>query len=415
MSDPKLSRRSFLRIAAVSGFGSVLAACGATETAAPGATSVPAGAATAAPVATGASAALPAAPAPGPIDLQAIGGMEKLVELAKQEGQLTTIALPRDWLNYGAIIDSFKEKYGITVNELDPNAGSADEINAIRANAGNTGPQAPDVIDVGFTFGPSSKAENLLQPYKVATWGTIPDDVKDADGYWYGDYYGVLSFVVNTDVVQNVPQDWADLLKGDYNGQIALTGDPRTSNQAILSVYAAALANGGSLDNAQPGLDFFAKMNQAGNLVPLIATNATLASGETPIEIAWDYLALGARDSLNGNPPVEVVIPPSAVLGGVYVQAISAYAPHPYAARLWMEHLYSDEVQLIWLAAYGTPVRVNDLAANNKIPAEVAAKRPAADIYSKTVFPTVEQLGVARELITKNWDSTVKADIKSAN
>ena len=441
MSDQRMNRRRFFQAASAAGFGAVLAACGSGSISAPAVTSAPAasaptsapaaadtatsapaaGAATIAPAAgattapaatTGGAASLPAAPAPGPIDLDTIGGMDQLVEEAKKEGQLTTIALPRDWLNYGAVLDSFKSKYGLTINELDPNAGSGDEINAIKANAGNSGPQAPDVIDVGFTFGPSSKQGGLLQPYKVATWSTIPDDVKDADGYWYGDYYGVLSFMINSDVVTTPPQDWKDLLKPDYKGQVALAGDPRTSNQAIQSVYAAALANGGSLDNAQPGLDFFAQLNSAGNLVPLIATNATLASGETPIVITWDYLALGGRDSLNGNPPVEVVIPSSAVFGGVYVQGISAYAPHPYAARLWMEHLYSDEVQLIWMAAYGTPIRINDLAKNNKIPAEVSSKRPSAELYAKTVFPSVAQLETATQVITSGWDSTVKVDVQ---
>jgi putative spermidine/putrescine transport system substrate-binding protein len=445
MSDQKFSRRRFLHAVTATSFGAVLAACGSTgggapaattapasqgatsapaaeaATSAPAATTAPAAGATAAPAAgataapaatTGAAANLPAAPAPGPIDLQTIGGMDKLVAEAKKEGQLTTIALPRDWLNYGAVLDSFKNKYGLTINELDPNAGSGDEVNAIKANAGNSGPQAPDVIDVGFAFGPPAKQDGLLQPYKVSTWSTIPDDVKDADGFWYGDYYGVLSFMINSDVVKTPPQDWADLLKADYKGQVALTGDPRTSSQAIQSVYAAALANGGSLDNAQPGLEFFAKLNSAGNLVPLIATNATLASGETPIEITWDYLALGGRDSLNGNPPIEVVVPASAVFGGVYVQGISAYAPHPYAARLWMEHLYSDEVQLIWMAAYGTPIRINDLAKNNKIPAEIASKRPSADLYAKTVFPSVDQLDKAKQVITSGWDSTVKVNIQ---
>ena len=67
------------------------------------------------------------------------------------------------------------------VNELNPDAGSGDEIEAIKANKGNTGPQAPDVIDVGLSFGPSAKKDGLLQPYKVATWDTIPDSAKDAE------------------------------------------------------------------------------------------------------------------------------------------------------------------------------------------------------------------------------------------
>ena len=94
----------------------------------------------------------------------------------------------------------------ITVNELNPDAGSADEIEAIRANKGNTGPQAPDVIDVGLAFGPAAKDEGLIQPYKVSTWDAIPADAKDADGYWYGDYYGVLAFCVNKDIVTARPR-----------------------------------------------------------------------------------------------------------------------------------------------------------------------------------------------------------------
>src|ERR1700749_2855130 len=112
-----------------------------------------------------------------------------LVAAAKQEGQLTVIALPHDWCGYGAQIAAFKAKYGITVNELNPDAGSGDEVEAIKANKGNKGPQAPDVIDVGLSFGPTAQSEGLLQPYKVSTWASIPDSAKDKDGYWTGDYY----------------------------------------------------------------------------------------------------------------------------------------------------------------------------------------------------------------------------------
>jgi putative spermidine/putrescine transport system substrate-binding protein len=339
------------------------------------------------------------------------GGMDALVTAAKAEGQLTTIALPHDWCNYGEVIEGFKAKYGLTVNELDPDAGSGDEIEAIKANKDNKGPQAPDVIDVGFAFGGSSKAEGLIAPYKVETWDTIPADAKDAEGYWYGDYYGVLSFMVNTDVVANVPQDWADLLKPEYKSQVGVSGDPRTSNQAIQTVYAATLANGGTLDNAQPGLDFFAQMQQAGNLVPVISNNSLVAVGETPIRITWDYNALAGRDSMAGNPTIEVVIPATGRFAGVYVQAVSAYAPHPAAARLWMEYLYSDEGQVLWLKGYCHPIREPDLRSRNAIPADLLAKLP--DIAG-AVFPTVAQLDAAKALITTNWDSVVGADIQAA-
>ena len=153
-----------------------------------------------------------------------------LIAAAKKEGTLTTIALPHDWGGYGDVIAGFKAKYGIEVNELNPDAGSGDEIEAIKANEGNTGPQAPDVIDVGLSFGPSAKAEGLIQPYKVSTWDSIPDTAKDADGFWYGDYYGVLSFLINKDLVKESPADWADLLKSDYANSVALAGDPRTTH-----------------------------------------------------------------------------------------------------------------------------------------------------------------------------------------
>ncbi len=245
--------------------------------------------------------------------------MSALVAAAKAEGQLTVIALPHDWVNYGEMIQKFSDKYGIQVNELNPDGSSAEEIEAIKANKDNKGPQAPDVIDVGLKFGPEAVAAGLLAPYKVQTWDSIPKDVKDANGYWYGDYYGALAFEVNTDIIKNVPKSWADLLKPEYKGKFALSGDPRISAQAYMTVIAASLANGGSLDNVGPGLQYFAKMNKVGNLVPLIAVTGTLASGETPITIEWDYNALANKDKLAGNPNIAVVIPDKGVVAGIYI------------------------------------------------------------------------------------------------
>ena len=340
--------------------------------------------------------------------------MQALIDAAKKEGQLTTIALPHDWCGYGDVIAGFKAKYGLTVNELNPDAGSGDEIEAIKANKGNTGPQAPDVIDVGLSFGPSSKAEGLIQPYKVSTWDSIPDSAKDPEGHWYGDYYGVLSFEVNTDVVKTVPQDWADLLKPEYANSVALAGDPRASNQAILAVYAAGLsaAGGDAAKAGDAGLKFFGDLNKAGNFVPVIGKSASLAQGSTPIIIRWDYNALGDRDTLNGNPKVDVVVPKTGVVAGVYVQAISAYAPHPNAAKLWMEYLYSDEGQLGWLKGYCHPIRFNDMVKRGVVPQEMLDKLPPAAAYEAAVFPTLDEQNAAKEVITKQWDSVVGANVQ---
>jgi putative spermidine/putrescine transport system substrate-binding protein len=339
----------------------------------------------------------------------------ELIAAAKKEGELTIIAVPHDWCLYGAVIDSFKAKYGLKLNELNPDGGSGDEIEAIKANKGNTGPQAPDVIDVGLSFGPSAKKEGLIQPYKVSTWDSIPDDQKDAEGYWYGDYYGVLAYEVNKDMIKNIPADWSDLMKPEYKGQVALDGDPRTSNESIQAVFASGLSStGGDIDKAaDAGLQFFKKLNAAGNFVPIGGGASTLAQGTTPIVIRWDYLALGDRDTLAGNPDVAVVVPKTGIVAGVYVQAISAYAPHPNAAKLWMEHLYGDESQLTWLKGYCHPIRFNDLVKRGVVPDALMKKLPPAENYAKALFPTLEQQGKVKETITKQWDTVVGVDVQT--
>ncbi|MEO8570354.1 MAG: ABC transporter substrate-binding protein [Chloroflexota bacterium] len=345
--------------------------------------------------------------------------MAALEAAAKAEGNLTTIALPHDWCNYGEMLTSFTTKYGIKINELNPAGSSGQELDAIKANKGNTGPQAPDVIDVGLGFAPQAKgqeptaaasaqtpgpAEPLITPYKVATWDTIPASAKDADGYWYGDYYGVMAFETDTSKVKNVPKDWADLLKPEYKGQVALSGNPTKSNQAISAVWASGFPGGGSLDNAAPGLDFFKKLQDAGNFVPVIASKSTLASGETPIKITWTYNGLADKDSLAGNPAVEVAVPTSGRFGGMYIQAVSKYAPHPNAARLWMEYLYSDAGQNIWLKGYCNPIRYEDMVAKGTVDTAAQAKLPDT---KGVVLPTLDQITKATGVITKGWPTVV--------
>jgi putative spermidine/putrescine transport system substrate-binding protein len=349
---------------------------------------------------------------PPPTKSAAAAYLEKLVEEAKKEAALSTIALPDDWLNYGEMKAAFLKKYPfIKHTDLDPKAGSADEINAVKANKDNKGPQAPDVIDVGFGFGQQVKDEKLCLPYKVLTWDTIPAKDKDPDGCWYGDYFGVMSFAVNKAVVKNTPQSWEDLLKPEYKSMVAVHGDPLASNQPQQSVYASSLASGGSLDNAMPGLEFFAKLAKAGNFVPVVGGQGTLAKGETPILITWSYLALDYKDKLKGNPEIEVVIP-KPVFGGKYIQAISAYAPRPNAAKLWMEFLYSDEGQLIWLKGYGHVIRFDDLAKRGVIPAATLKNLPSSELMNAAVVPSTAQLSAARKLVGENWEKIVGVKVQ---
>ncbi len=392
-------KNKFLIVLSVLLTAAILASCGPAATATPAATEAPA--VTQAPAATTAPT---------------VSAMDALVAAAKAEGQLTVIALPDTWCDYADMMKQFTAKYGIKINDLNPNGSSGEEIQAIIANKDNKGPQAPDVIDVGLGFGPQLVQQGLAAPYKVATWNEIPDAAKDPNGYWYGDYYGVMAFEVNADIVKNPPQDWADLQKPEYKNSVALSGDPRQAAQAIQGVFGAGLsASNGDISKAgQAGLDFFASLNKAGNFVPVVGLAGTVAKGETPINIQWDYLSLADADTLAGNPKIVTIVPKTGVVAGIYIQAISAYAPHPNAAKLWMEYLYSDEGQLTWLKGYCHPIRFNAMAQANKLPADLMAKLPPAANYANAVFPTLDQQAAYKDIITKNWDSVVGANVQKA-
>jgi putative spermidine/putrescine transport system substrate-binding protein len=330
-----------------------------------------------------------------------IGGMDKLIAAAKKEGHLNTIALPRDWADYGEIMDTFQAKYHITIANANPLGSSAQEVQTIKSFKGQS--RAPDVVDVSPPFANLGKQQGLYVPYKVATWDTIPGNLKDAHGYWIGDYWGVQSFLSNNNVVKEPPKDWDDLLSHKLKGMVAIDGDPRLAGDAFAAVMAASLANGGSLDNIEPGITFFAKLKKIGNWNPTDAYTANIAKGTTPIAIKWDYLNLATRDEMKGNPAATVTIPKHGVYGGYYCQAISKYAPNPNAAKLWLEYLYSDAGQLMFLKGYTHPARYLDLAAKHKIPASLARRLPPVIAYKQVKFATLKQLAAASKILQEQW------------
>jgi putative spermidine/putrescine transport system substrate-binding protein len=393
-----LSRRRFMELTAAGVAGSMLA----PQLLAFGQTAAPTQ-----PAPTPTDSPLPAAPAAGPIDLKAAGGMDALVAAAKKEGSLNVITLPDDWADYGEIKKTFFPKYGLQISDLNPDGSSGDEIAAIKANAGNTGPQNPDVVDVGFIWGEQSKAAGLLQPYKVATWDSIPDALKDPDGFYWGDYYGTMSFEVNADVVKNIPLDWSDLLKPEYKGMIGLGGDPTSASQAVHAVWAAALANGGSLDDPTPGLQFFKQLAAAGNLNGAVVQAGLVQKGEIPIALRWDFNALSNRDDAKSKNTanIQVIYPKSGSIAGVYLQGINAYAPHPMASRLWEEYLYSDEGQLFWLKGYAKPVRFDDLQKRGVIPDALLAAFPKPG--GTVSIPSYAQEKAAGPILTAGWTTIV--------
>jgi putative spermidine/putrescine transport system substrate-binding protein len=327
-----------------------------------------------------------------------------LIAKAKKEGHLNVIALPPDWSNYGEIITTFQKKYGIKITSASPEASSGDEIQAIISLKGQS--RAPDVVDVGPSFAISGTAQGLYAKYKVANFATIPRSMKDTRGFWTGDYWGVIAFGANTDVVKNVPQTWSDLLKPEYKNKVALNDDPRKANAAFSGVYAASLANGGSLSDIGPGIDFFARLAKAGNFVPINVTGQTVASGQTPITIDWDYLQFGYTKTYQGV-TWKVAVPKTGVYGGYYCQAINATAPHPNAARLWEEFLYSDQGQLLWLKGYAHPARFADMAKRKVIPAALVNALPDPSAYAGVKFASLGQITKAKTQLAAEWGPKV--------
>ena len=332
------------------------------------------------------------------------GGMDALVKAAKKEGTLHVIALPPDWANYGAVIAGFKKKYGIKITNENPDGSSQDEVNAITSRKGQD--RAPDVVDLGSTFALSAASQGLLAPYKVADYDKIPAAQKDSKARWYNDYGGYISIGCDAKKVTTCPTTFADLLKSEYKGKVALNGNPTKSGSAFGGVYAAALANGGSLDDIQPGLDFFAELKKNGNYNPVESTPATVEKGETPISIDWDYLNAGYADEFKTKGvDWQVSVPSDGLFALYYSQAINKTAPHPTAARLWEEYLYSAEGQNLWLKGYARPVLMDALKTAGTLDTAAAAKLPT--VSGTATFPTQAQQDKAKTVVTEGWAKAV--------
>jgi len=325
------------------------------------------------------------------------GGMEGLVEAAKAEGELNVIALPPDWANYGAIIKAFSDKYGIKVNSAQPDASSQDEINAANQQKGRS--SAPDVFDLGQSVALANTA--MFAPYKVETFDDIPAAFKDADGTWVNDYGGYMSIGFDSSKVPPVTSV-DDLLKPEYQGKVALNGDPTQAGAAFSGVLMVALSQGGSADDIAPGVEFFRKLKEAGNFLPVDPTPATIESGQTPVVIDWNYTNSAETKKL---PSWTVLVPPENPVAGYYYQAINKDAPHPAAARLWQEFLYSDEGQNLFAQGGVRPVRADNMLADGTLDPAVAAALPVVD--GPVTVPTPQQTEAASKYLAENWAAAV--------
>lgn len=331
--------------------------------------------------------------------LSDFGTMADLEAAAKAEGQLNVIALPRTWANYGEVLDLFAQRYPeITINEQSPDASSAEEIQAAKANEGLD--TAPDVFDLGLAV--ALQNTDRFAAYQVSTFDEIPDAIKEPSGLFVGDYGGYMSIGYDSARFP-APTSLSDLLKPAYKGAVAINGDPTQAGSAFAAVGLATVQNGGTLDDFTPGVGFFGKLNAAGNFLKVDPTDATIASGETPVVFDWDYLNAAQASAV---PTWKTVVLPGTGYAGYYNQAINKDAPHPAAARLWQEFLYSDEVQNLWLKGGARPARMDAMTTAGTIDAALAAALPAAP--SDTVVPTEAQSTAAGTLLGQKWATAVQ-------
>ncbi len=325
------------------------------------------------------------------------GGMDALVAAAKKEGQLNVIALPPNWANYGEVISSFESKYGIKITSDQPDGSSADEISTAQRLKGQS--SAPDVFDLGTAVALANTS--MFAPYQVSTWSDIPAERKDASGTWVNDYAGYMSIGYDSSKVPD-PTSVADLLKPAYKGKVALNGDPTQAGAAFAGVQMVAIAQGGSAGDIAKGVDFFKQLKAKGNFLPVDPTEATITSGQTPVVFDWAYNNAPISQKLSSW---KTWIPDNAVLASYYVQAINADAPHPAAARLWEEYLFSDEGQNLWLKGAAFPVRYDAMKAAGTLDKAAAAALPS--VTGTPVVPTQAENDKATEYLKANWTKAI--------
>jgi putative spermidine/putrescine transport system substrate-binding protein len=331
----------------------------------------------------------------------------ELKSAAEAEGKVNLIALPDSWANYKGILQAFRDKYPTIENPVaNPDASSADELTAVETLKGQD--TMPDALDVSPAIAQEIDTKGLWEPYKPCGFDEIPAEMKDADGKWVAAYYGVMAIGSNDTIVKEAPTSFADLKDEKYKGLVALNGDPREAGAAFAAVYAAALANGGSLDDILPGIKYFADLKAAGNLTGTDVTEASVLSGDTPIVIDWTYNYPGLKTKLQENGiTLTLNVPSDGVYGGYYAQGAVKESPNPNAAKLWIDHIISDEGALGYIEGGAIPARYAALDAAGKVTEEMKKNLPAASLLDGLKFATQDQITKAKEILAAQWGPLV--------
>jgi putative spermidine/putrescine transport system substrate-binding protein len=277
--------------------------------------------------------------------------LDEIVAGAKEEGHVESVGMPDSWANWGETWTELTAKYGIT--HADTDMSSAEELNMFENEK-----DAPtkDIGDVGLGFTAESITRGLVQGYKTSYWDVVPDWAKGEDGKWMIAYTGVTTFIYNNDISDEAaPTSWADVRAGTYKVTI---GDVIGGATGQANVLATAYAFGGDMENLDPAFEFWAEMAKAGRIDQGDILLQRIQAGEVQLGVTWSYNALGYRDQ-TPNYAFTVGVPSDGSILSGYASVINAYAPHPNAAALAREYIFSDDGQINLAKSGAIPTRTD--------------------------------------------------------
>ncbi|WP_058601932.1 extracellular solute-binding protein [Aureimonas ureilytica] len=270
-----------------------------------------------------------------------------------EAAEFVSYGMPDSWANYGEVLQKMAAKYGFTINHVDTDMSSLEEITKFDAEKNN--PVAISA-DIGILFGPVADARGVVPPFMPPLAAKLPAGLKGKQGGWVATYTGVPAFVVNTDVVKNVPRSWDDLLKPEYKGLIGSI-DAGGSGGTDLAVFIAwAYAHGGSETDLAPGAEFARKM------LPQFSTAAknaqTLERGEVPIQIKYDFNCIAAAAQVKAKGVnAEVVIPKGTIYAPSALMINRYNTAKMDAGKLLLDFVLSDEAQIAFAKFGARPIR----------------------------------------------------------
>jgi len=275
---------------------------------------------------------------------------------------------PPQWADWASQLKSIEKNLGYKLPHDNKNSGQT--LSQLLTEKDNP---VADVAYYGVSFGITAAKKGVTEAYKPKHWDEIPDGLKDPDGNWFTIHSGTIGFFVNKDALEGlpVPQSWADLLKPEYKGMMGYL-DPSSAFVGYAGAVAVNRAMGGSLDNFNPGIEYFKKLAKNQPIVPKQTAYARVLSGEIPILFDYDFNAYRGKYKDKAN--VEFVIPAEGTVVVPYVMSLVKDAPHPNRGKKILDHIMSDTGQAVWANAFLRPVRASALSK------EAAAKfLPAAD------------------------------------